>query len=64
MDTIEKYLSSGMIRGVGPVCAKKLVRSCPRDRSCNRRASAGERGQGSSSICRLISSRLLSLCEW
>src|SRR5262245_14531337 len=26
-DGIEKYLSSGMIRGVGPVYAKKLVRS-------------------------------------
>src|SRR5262249_58326487 len=25
-DGIEKYLSSGMIRGVGPVYAKKLVR--------------------------------------
>jgi hypothetical protein len=24
---IEKYLSSGMIRGIGPVYAKKLVRS-------------------------------------
>ena len=26
-DGIEKYLSSGMIRGVGPVYAKKLVRA-------------------------------------
>ncbi len=26
-DGIEKYLSSGMIRGVGPVDAKKLVRA-------------------------------------
>src|SRR3954465_9373740 len=26
-DAIEKYLSSGMIRGVGPVYAKKLVRA-------------------------------------
>ncbi len=26
-DGIEKYLSSGMIRGIGPVYAKKLVRS-------------------------------------
>jgi exodeoxyribonuclease V alpha subunit len=26
-DDIEKYLSSGMIRGVGPVYAKKLVRA-------------------------------------
>ncbi len=25
-DGIEKYLSSGMIRGIGPVYAKKLVR--------------------------------------
>jgi len=27
VDGIEKYLSSGMIRGVGPVYAKKLVRA-------------------------------------
>ncbi len=27
IDGIEKYLSSGMIRGIGPVYAKKLVRS-------------------------------------
>jgi exodeoxyribonuclease V alpha subunit len=25
---MEKYLSSGMIRGVGPVYAKKLMRAC------------------------------------
>jgi exodeoxyribonuclease V alpha subunit len=29
-DGIEKYLSSGMIRGVGPVYAKKLVRALAR----------------------------------
>src|SRR5262249_8120999 len=29
-DGIEKYLSSGMIRGVGPVYAKKLVRALTR----------------------------------
>src|SRR5262249_28526028 len=28
VDGIEKYLSSGMIRGIGPVYAKKLVRAC------------------------------------
>src|SRR6202790_5112788 len=27
IDGIEKYLSSGMIRGIGPVYAKKLVRA-------------------------------------
>ena len=27
VDSIEKYLSSGMIRGVGPVYAQKLVRA-------------------------------------
>ena len=27
VESIEKYLSSGMIRGVGPVCAKKLLRA-------------------------------------
>jgi exodeoxyribonuclease V alpha subunit len=26
-DGIEKYLASGMIRGLGPVCTKKLVRA-------------------------------------
>jgi len=26
IDGIEKYLGSGMIRGIGPVCAKKMVK--------------------------------------
>ncbi len=45
-DGIEKYLSSGMIRGVGPVYAKKLVR--PSTSSMMRKATA--------SITRLFSS--------
>jgi exodeoxyribonuclease V alpha subunit len=28
IDAIEKYLGSGMIRGIGPVYAKKMVRLC------------------------------------
>ena len=27
IDGIEKYLGSGMIRGIGPVCAKKMVKA-------------------------------------
>jgi exodeoxyribonuclease V alpha subunit len=32
LDGIEKYLGSGMIRGIGPVYAKKLVRAFGRER--------------------------------
>ena len=60
-DGIEKYLSSGMIRGVGPVYAKKLVRAFgekvfdiiefePRPAAGGRRHRPGARRQHS---CRL-----------
>jgi exodeoxyribonuclease V alpha subunit len=39
LDGIEKYLGSGMIRGIGPVYAKKLVRA-PAPPICQRRERA------------------------
>src|SRR5215218_8689030 len=44
-DGIEKYLSSGMIRGVGPVYAKKLVRASAKGVRCHR-SDAGPSARG------------------
>ena len=45
-DGIEKYLSSGMIRGVGPVYAKKLVRAFRREGIRRHRGDAGPTARG------------------